>query len=464
MKAAAPRHRSCQVRSSTPSGRQIWSFQLTKTALTPAGETTLPASAPAPKITASQDWKALVQPQLNIAWLPADAVFIRAIQLPSGEPSELPAMVEFQLEKLSPLPLNQIVWTALGVPHPDGAQQTAVVTVASRTAVEEFLDAEVASGFTPDRLDLPLLRWWGQLRPEGSGIWILLEDAGDPAQGHSQGLAGWFMDGVWRELGLVRIPAGPEAAAVLLQQLGQSAWAGEMEGWMTSIPPVHLAATPGQHEILDGPLGEWSGHPVVPVSRPEANRLATASAEALRAEPASSLIPTEWATAQRQKFIDRLWMHGLGGLGMAYVVFLFGFLGLLNFRKYQVDDLRSEVSGMGINYTNTLQLKAQVAVLEEQVALRYAALEAWQAVVKNLPSNLTLTQLDFQKGRTLQLSGTVETESISAVTQFNSDLIKSQLDNQPLFARVKPAQINSKPGNTLANWSFDAELRRSDTP
>ena len=462
MKSASPRHRSCQVRSTSPSGRQVWTFQLTRNALTPAGETTLPASAPAPKITASQDWKSLVQPQLNIAWLPADSVFIRAIQLPSGEPAELPAMVEFQLEKISPLPLNQIVWTALGVPHPDGAQQTAVVTVANRAAVEEFLNAEVASGFTPDRLDLPLLRWWNQLRPEGSGIWILLEESGD--QGHGLGLAGWFIDGVWRELGLVRLPAGPEAAAVLLQQLGQSAWAGEMEGWMSGIPPIHLSATPRQHEFLSAPLTEWSGQPVLSLSRPETTRLATASAEALRGEPVSSLIPSEWASAQRQKFIDRLWMHGLSGLGMAYVVFLFGFLGLLNFRKYQVDDLRSEVSGMGINYTNTLQLKAQVAVLEEQVALRYAALEAWQAVVKNLPSNLTLTQLDFQKGRTLQLSGTVETESISAVTQFNSDLIKSQLDNQPLFARVKPAQINSKPGNTVANWSFDAELRRSDTP
>lgn len=462
MNSAAPRHRSCQVRSSGHSGRQVWTFQLSKNTLTPAGETILPTSAPAPKITASQDWKALVQPQLNIAWLPADSVFIRAIQLPSGEPSELPAMVEFQLEKISPLPLNQVVWTALGVPHPDGTQQTAVVTVANRAAVEEFLNAEVASGFTPDRLDLPLLRWWSQLRPDGSGIWILLEES-DPS-GQSLGLAGWCVDGIWRELGLVRLPAGPDAAAVLVQQLGQSAWAGEMEGWMTGIPPIHLSATSGQHEILNAPLVEWSGHPVVLFSRPEATRLATASVEALRAEPASSLIPAEWASAQRQRFIDRLWMHGLSSLGMAYVVFLFGFLGLLNFRKYQVDDLRSEVSGMGINYTNTLQLKAQVAVLEEQVALRYAALEAWQAVVKNLPSNLTLTQLDFQKGRTLQLSGTVETESISAVTQFNSDLIKSQLDNQPLFARVKPAQINSKPGNTLANWSFDAELRRSDTP
>ncbi|MEN9735211.1 MAG: Type pilus assembly protein PilM, partial [Verrucomicrobiota bacterium] len=176
MKSASPRHHSCQVRSTSPSGRHVWTFQLSKNALTPAGETILPASAQAQKITASQDWKSLVQPQLNIAWLPADSVFIRAIQLPSGEPAELPAMVEFQLEKISPLPLNQIVWTALGVPHPDGAQQTAVVTVANRTAVEEFLNAEVASGFTPDRLDLPLLRWWSQLRPEDSGIWILLEE------------------------------------------------------------------------------------------------------------------------------------------------------------------------------------------------------------------------------------------------------------------------------------------------
>ena len=109
--------------------------------------------------------------------------------------------LEFQLEKISPLPLNQVVWTALGVPHRDGAQQTAVVTVASRAAVEEFLDAEVASGFTPDRLDLPLLRWWNQLRPEGSGIWILLEETGDGGKG--LGLAGWVVDGGWRELGLV---------------------------------------------------------------------------------------------------------------------------------------------------------------------------------------------------------------------------------------------------------------------
>jgi hypothetical protein len=175
-------------------------------------------------------------------------------------------------------------------------------------------------------------------------------------------------------------------------------------------------------------------------------------------------MPEDWAAQQRQKFIDRLWLNGLGALGVAYLIFLFGFLIWLNFRKYQLDDLRSEVAAMGLNYTNTLQLKAQVGILEEQVALRYAALDAWQAVVTVLPAELTLTQLDFQKGRTLQLSGTVSPDSVSEVTKFNSELIKAKLNNQPLFAKVKPAVISSRPGAPSATWSFEAELQRSDAP
>lgn len=92
---------------------------------------------------------------------------------------------------------------------------------------------------------------------------------------------------------------------------------------------------------------------------------------------------------------------------MAYLVFLFLFLVTLNVRKYQRDELKSEVATLGLNYTNTLQLKAQVGVLQEQVALRFAALDAWRAAVELLPASATLTQLDFQKGHTLALSGTV---------------------------------------------------------
>ena len=460
MKPGKQRYQGCQVQAVTPAGRRIWRFNVGKQDVVLAQELNQPASQTPPKPSAANDWKALVSPQLNIAWLPADSVFVRAIQLPAADPSELPAMVEFQIEKISPLPVNQIVWTALGIPHPDGQQQTALVTIANRAVVEEFLNAQVEAGFTADQLDLPLVRWWSGLQPATDGIWLLLEENGD----RWQGLAGWHVGGVWRDVTLLQLPAGPGAVPLLLNQLGQMAWAGEMDGWLKVVPEIHLAATLAQAQELTGPLTDWSEHPVLAISRPEPTALATASARALRDGASSTLMPAEWAAQQRQKFIDRLWLNGLGALGVAYLIFLFGFLIWLNVRKYQLDDLRSEVAAMGINYTNTLQLKAQVGILEEQVALRYAALDAWQAVVSVLPAELTLTQMDFQKGRTLQLSGTVSPDSVSEVTKFNSELIKAKLNNQPLFAKVKPAVISSRPGAPSASWSFDAELQRSDAP
>ena len=444
----------------SPTGRRVWKFQLGKQEVVPSGEILLPTDPKQIKPSAARDWKALLSPQIHIAWLPAKDVFIRAVQLPGGDPSELVSMVEFQIDKISPLPVNQIVWTAHGVVHPDGQQQTALVVIAARSAVEEFLDTEVAAGFVANQLDLPLVRWWSGLALQGDGLYLLTESAAD----RSLVLAGWHVGGVWRDINLLHLPVGIGPSDSLIRQLGQTAWAGEMEGWLHGIPRVYLGAEEKSVMAWTPELTEWSGQPVVPLPLPESASLALETAKALSEPTASGLMPAEWVALQRQKFIDRLWLNGLGALGVAYLLFLFTFLIALNVRKYQRDDLRSEVSAMGINFTNTLQLKAQVAILEEQVALRYAALDAWQAVANALPSPLTLTQLDFQRGRTLQLSGTVPAESSSEVTRFNSELKKAVVNDKPLFANVKPAQISSRPGATSATWSFEAEVRRGDAP
>lgn len=460
MSSRKPRHQGCQVLSVTPEGRRLWRFNLGKQDVAPSGETVIPATQAPPKPKPGQDWQALLRPQLSIAWLPAESVFVRAIQLPASDPAELPAMVEFQIDKISPLPLNQVVWTVTGVAHPDGQQQTALITLASRSAVEEFLDREVAAGFVADQLDLPLVRWWSGLKPADNSLWLLFETTPE----RWLCLAAWHVGGVWQDVSLIHLPPGEAAAPALLAQLAQTAWAGEMDGWLSGVPEVKVAASDAVAAPLTEPLAEWSGRPVQTVKPPEPSALATASARAFRVPPTIGLIPAEWVDLQRQKFIDRLWLSGLGAIGVAYLVFIFGFLIWLKVRKYQVDDLRSEVATMGISFTNTLQLKAQVGILEEQVALRYAALDAWQAVVSTLPADLTLTQLDFQRGRTLQVSGTVSPDATSEVTKFNSELKKAQANGQPLFAAVKPAQISSRPGVNEATWTFEAELRRNDTP
>jgi hypothetical protein len=63
----------------------------------------------------------LWQPKLNVAWLPPENVFLRVIELPKSNFEETLAMVELQLEKLSPMPVTQIVWTIHVLPQRRGA-------------------------------------------------------------------------------------------------------------------------------------------------------------------------------------------------------------------------------------------------------------------------------------------------------------------------------------------------------
>lgn len=462
MKPRPKRYQSCAVLATSPLGRRVWQFDVSRNRLKPSGELRFEPGKPLPKRVRTSDWQALFQPALRVAWLPTELAFVRAVQLPSGDPAELGSLVEFQLDKISPLPVAQVVWTAYGLPHPDGRQQTALVILAARSGVEEFLNRQVADGFVVQQMDLPLVQAWRALRPSGNGLWLLFETSGE----RRFCLAGWFVGGVWRDVSLLSVAAGPAGAPTLAAQLGQAAWAGEMDGWLTEVPPVHVVADPAVAAEMEPVLVSWSGQPMHrELPQPMAVlAMASATASVTPPPPPASLVPVEWSDDQRQKSVDRLWMGGLGALAIAYVVLLFLFLIVLHIRKYQRDELRSEVATLGLNYTNTLQLKAQVGVLQEQVALKFAALEAWRAAVNLLPASATLTQLDFQKGHTLALSGTVPPDSTPDITKFNSDLQKFEVSGKPLFANVKVTQFSTRPGAATTTWSFDAELRRTETP
>ncbi|MFM8420382.1 MAG: hypothetical protein ACKOEQ_09695, partial [Verrucomicrobiota bacterium] len=110
--------------------------------------------------------------------------------------------------------------------------------------------------------------------------------------------------------------------------------------------------------------------------------------------------------------------------------------------------------------TNAMRLRDQVLILEEQANLRFAALDCWKAAVETLPDDLTLTSLNFVRGRTLRLDGTVDPSRREAVTRYNSELLAVKARNQPLFSAVKPAQVQVR--GTLATWSFEAELNRME--
>src|SRR5262245_21879677 len=108
------RWHSCNVLTSEAHSRQLWQFgggkfNLVRTESKPSGE-------PLPETLVIKDWHPLFQPLLNIACIPADKVFLGVLQLPKADEAETRSMVDLQLEKISPLPVAQIVWSFEVVP------------------------------------------------------------------------------------------------------------------------------------------------------------------------------------------------------------------------------------------------------------------------------------------------------------------------------------------------------------
>jgi len=179
---------ACNVLQVTSDARNIWQFDARNGGFELNREqTTLPGEA-LPSGMVGKDWRSLWKRKLNIAWLPPENVFLRVAQFPHSEFTETVAMVELQMEKLSPLPVAQIVWAIHILPHASGNMQTVVVIIVSRDVVEEFLGKLEGQGFLADALELPLLDQLQATPINEDGAWIYPGALG----GKNVGLAAWW--------------------------------------------------------------------------------------------------------------------------------------------------------------------------------------------------------------------------------------------------------------------------------
>jgi len=453
------RWHSCNILQTAPDANRLWQFDARSGAL--SRET---SSAPGQPLASgvAKSWNSLWQPRLNVAWLPPENVFLRVIELPRSSFGETLSMVELQLEKLSPLPVTQIVWTLQILPRsPAENLQTVIVVIVERSLVEEFLGKLEAQGFLADRLEAPMLDQLSAAPAEGDGAWIY------PAllNGQNAALVAWWFGGALRNLSYIVLPANGDRAKSLQEQLAQLAWAGELEGWLTAQPRWHLVAGGGLAGEWETFLRNGLGEPVqvtAPLPLPE-----LAAHTARRATVADGshavLMPAEFSGRYREQFFDRLWLHGLFATGVLYAVCVAVYFGATGVLGYQTGKVEQQVAGLGGSYTNVLQLKARYEVLKERQDLKYAALDCWKLVADLLPTGITLQRFSFGDGRRLSLNGTVSSDDITHITDFYDALRKAQLNGQPMFNAEGGEQVTyHQTGGNQASWNFSLDLHHTE--
>jgi hypothetical protein len=447
------RWNSCNILQTAPDANRLWQFDAKSGAL--SRELSVAPGGTLPSGQVAKSWTSLWKPRLNVAWLPPENVFLRVIELPKSSFGETLAMVELQLEKLSPIPVAQIVWTLQLLPQsPAENLQTVIVVIVERKIVETFLGKLEAQNYLADRLEVPMLDQLAATPASEDGAWIY------PAllNGQNAALVAWWSGGALRHLSFVVLATGGDRAKNLSEQFTHLIWAGELEGWLTAQPKWHLVADgaiAGEWETI---LREGLGEPVAfqELAARTARRATTADASA------PALLPAEFTARYHQEFVDRLWLRGLMATGLLYalvVVIYFFAVGLLGIQTGKVEQQVADISG---SYTNVLKIKAQYDVLKERQDLKYAALDCWKLVAETMPAGITLQRFSFGDGQRLSLNGTTTADQVTAITDFYDALRKAQLNGQPMFSSTDGEPLSYRLAGGQETWNFSLVLQHTE--
>lgn len=436
---------------------RLWQFSASGKGVELDEELTALPSESIPSKYFLKSWGSIINKKINVGWLPPDEVFLRVIQLPKADFNETLSMVEFQLEKLSPMPVTQIRWAIQVLPGASETEQTVIVIIAPDNLVENQLGKLEGIGFYADRLETPLLDVLFAYEIKGDNVWVY--PVGDAE--NSMFLTAWWINGTLRHLGIINLPQSENNKENLKSQLLHIIWSGELEGWYAGNPRWHLVLPeqalsvfePVINEISDG---NYEKHPPLD----EKNIAELSAKRLLDLEGKSTLVPPEYLDKYKQSFIDRLWMSGVAAAIMVYLFGVLIYFGFLQVLEMKYNKIQSQLKEVSLVYTNTLAIKAQVQVLEDQLNLKNAVLEAYYAVVMNLPEELTLNSLSFSRGKTVTIFGTAAADQNAKVTEYNGILGRLENNGQKVFSKVNPPTISLR-GDKIT-WSFSCELNRAE--
>ena len=463
----------CNVVQFAPDGKKLWQFNAKGTGFVLGREQRLSHAEPLPAKYVAKSWSMLWQPKLNVAWLPPEKVFVRVVELPASNAEETRSMVELQLEKISPMPVTQVVWSMhlLGTrtapakgDQPPEVLQTVAVVIAERGAVEAFLGKLEQEGFLADRLEVPMLDQLEALTPTYDSAWMIPQTVG----GQSSALVAWWIDGAMRSLSFVALPPTGDRAAELQHQLSLLFMAGEVEGWLPGHVPWILVADPVTATEWEALLRNALGEPVKVTPPPTTVDLAARTAKRSAADGSAGLLPEEFKKRYHEQFVERLWLRAVIYAGLLYIAGVAIYFCGVAYAGYRTSNMEGQVAAISEDYTNAVQLKAKFVILQQREHLKFAALDSWQLVAKSLPAGLTVQRFSFTDGQKLALSGSCSPDQMDQITgngQFYDSLRKATDTNGQAIFNPNPDTADQMQFVSRQNqdyWNFGLELLNAE--
>jgi len=104
----------------------------------------------------------------------------------------------------------------------------------------------------------------------------------------------------------------------------------------------------------------------------EAQLAASNANRAARSDFKSGILPVEYALRYRQEFVDRLWMRSVGAVLAVYLFGVMIYMAGAQWQGMKTQEAVKNLASLSREYTNTLQFKAQLEILQNRQALKFA--------------------------------------------------------------------------------------------
>jgi hypothetical protein len=353
----------------------------------------------------------------------SDNLLLRTVSLPLVEADELAGMVQLQVDKFSPFPIDTMV-----VSHEvlEKRSDSCLVLIAAvkQELVEEIGRTLKSGGLVPHRVDAAVL-----------GCWRLLRDAGYAAhkgrelmfllRGQQAELMA-LQDGipiVFRSLGSGEGMDQAEFADDVAQAASQTMMSLELEHgaagrftisvWHTGDAPKFVAegitSSCGGGEIAFKSLD----------SLPHVSEgLARRAAE--QTETKLDLTPSAWRESERSRAFKSKALMGVASVAGLWLVFMLWAFGGLYVQDWRLAALKAEKTALDKPAMEVRNIKERVRLISRYMDRSKSSLECIRMISTLQPYGINLVSFTYRKGEGVKISG--DAESANLVYDFKNKL------------------------------------------
>jgi hypothetical protein len=383
-------------------------------------------------------------------------VFCQSLRLPTTQDDELRQMLDLQIDSLTPLPLDEVVYSFQLI-EKTATDTKVLVAVARKAAVNERVAALEAAGLEAEVVAVDALAVFRALvrrdvlpRDDRLNAFVLFSATVANVIVYSHGNPVAVRSIVVGEGAL----DSAENQAALREELSRTLVAAEAEMPRCEIGRVTFATWSERLRAeVEKLTRTWSDHaeflgngstpsPALSLC------VETASEEAMRL----NLLPDEWRQRRRTARFRKTLIRGAITVGAVYLLVLAVFLTMMGVRSAQLSRVESDIKRQQGRFGRARELHRLLVEMERQIDPKYSAIEVLRAVSALMPENLKLNSFDFKKDATVKLRG--QTPSATTATDFISRLEKCEL-----FSKVTPGPMRVEPGGGLTKFDVVCSLK-----